>query len=697
MFFILIQFSLSFFLLFLAHYLPGDAEVVTYRYCVFSAGKFNRWEGDGQIRRTLVAKGKEDMTRAERDLSRIADSYGIVYDDESVCPTHGPPPSLLASINSKSESFRGKQFAEWGRKSMIDGNLKTTDGVIIVSYFLPVILHRGKGGQWSATWDGENLLSLDLKCRATFVGSIRYHGAPIPLDEEEAVTIALMGMNCHPIFIDQTTHYQFYDIYCKQSLWLLLHHVADVYGPLKEGEIGAKGQQDLWFTYSTVNRIFRDKVVEVFQQGYMVWIQGFHLMLLPSFLRRFLQQAKIGYFFHTPFPSSEIWKTMTRREDLLRGILAADQIGFHLYEYARHFLTTCHRLLGHSSEMNAAGALTVSVDGREVAITCIHVGVDLNLVQQALSTSHFESDMKAWRNKFPGKTIVCGIDRLERLKGIPLKLIAIEQFLEEQPEWRDKLIFSIIGVTAHEREDDYRQTRHDVQVMVNSINNKYGHGDTVVWFEERSDKDIRLAQRLAFFAGSDILMITPTRDGLNRLPMEFTLARNQAGKLSAGNSPRPEGAGLPNQGVAIVSEFISSARVMRGALIVNPWNREEVKIALKTALEMSEPDRVDRMRRNLEFSSRLTTLNWAKEVLRDLKSVQKSTDLGENLAVGFGMGFRVMGVKAGFQPLNSTALSRAYRTAKQRLIVLDWGGTLVAENDKVTQGIGLENRVRGKC
>jgi trehalose 6-phosphate synthase/phosphatase len=123
----------------------------------------------------------------------------------------------------------------------------------------------------------------------------------------------------------------------------MLHHVADVYGPLKQADIGAKGQQDLWFTYSTVNRIFRDKVVEVFQAGDMVWIQGFHLMLLPSFLRRFLQQARIGYFFHTPFPSSEIWRRMTRREDLLRGILAADQIGFHLYEYARHFLTTCHR------------------------------------------------------------------------------------------------------------------------------------------------------------------------------------------------------------------------------------------------------------------------------------------------------------------------------------------------------------------
>ena len=335
-----------------AIFLPGDVGSVTYRYCVFSGGKFNRWEGDGKISRALVTEGSENLTKADRDSSRIVDSFGIIHAGDSMALMPSPPTSLTYNASKNSSistsvleglSFRSRQFADWGRKTKIDGNLKATDGVIIVAYFLPVNLHRSRNGAWSATWDNENILSLTLDARATFVGSVRYHGAPIPVDEEEAVTIALMGLNCHPIFINQPTHYQFYDLYCKQSLWLMLHHVADVYGPLKQADIGAKGQQDLWFTYSTVNRIFRDKVVEVFQAGDMVWIQGFHLMLLPSFLRRFLQQARIGYFFHTPFPSSEIWRRMTRREDLLRGILAADQIGFHLYEYARHFLTTCHR------------------------------------------------------------------------------------------------------------------------------------------------------------------------------------------------------------------------------------------------------------------------------------------------------------------------------------------------------------------
>jgi trehalose 6-phosphate synthase/phosphatase len=188
----------------------------------------------------------------------------------------------------------------------------------------------------------------------------------------------------------------------------MMHQVADVYGPLNLNEIGAKSQQDLWFNYSTVTRQFRDKVVEVYQQEDLVWIHGFHLMLLPSFLRRILLHAKIGIFFHTPFPSSEIWRTMTRREDLIRGILSADHIGFHLYEYARHFRSVCHRLLGYNSEMSPSGTLTVYVDGREVAITCMHVGVDLPRLQLALTSETFENEVRFWSSKFPNRIIVAG-------------------------------------------------------------------------------------------------------------------------------------------------------------------------------------------------------------------------------------------------------------------------------------------------
>ena len=590
----------------------------------------------------------------------------------------GPDEAAAVHQQTKAQSSLSRSLAEWSRRSLRPVQMSPTTGVVIVSYILPVVLSKSKQGLWSAVWDNENILALSLNLRVTWVGSVRFANAPVPPEEEEAVSRALLALNCFPVFINQNMNHQFYDVYCKQYLWPMMHQVADVYGPLNLSDIGAKNQQDLWFNYSTVSRLFRDKVLEVYQQGDLVWVHGFHLMLLPSFLRRTLLNAKIGIFLHTPFPSSEIWRTMARREDLLRGILSADHIGFHLYEYARHFRSVCHRLLGYNSDMSATGVLTVYVDGREVSITCMHVGIDLPRVQNSFTDELFERDLAKWRQMFAGRTVIAGLDRLERLKGIPLKLSAIDKFMEQNPRQLGKLVFALIGVTATERGEDYLQTRREVLLRVAQLNEKYSTTDggaPLVYFEERVERDIRMPQRLAFFASSEVLMSTATRDGLNRFPMEFTVAKQKVHQGSA--------SGQPNYGVVVMSEFVSSARVMRGALHVNPWKIAEVTGALAVALEMSFDERADRYRRNLEFSTKLTTNNWASQVLLDIMRVEKATGEGQqNFAVGFGMGFRVMGVKAGFHELDMTALTKAYKSSKCRLILLDWGGTLVTETTK---------------
>jgi trehalose 6-phosphate synthase/phosphatase len=266
------------------------------------------------------------------------------------------------------------------------------------------------------------------------------------------------------------------------------------------------------------------------------------------------------------------------------------------------------------------------------------------------------------------------------LKGIPLKLTGIEKFLEANPKWHGKVVFVIIGLSARENGEDYRCTQRDTNAFVSRINGKFrpSCGGDVVIFEEQEEGDVFLRRRLSFFAASDVLLITATRDGLNRTPMEFTIARSK-NKLS---DVIVEGAGLSTEGQIIISEFVSSARVMRGGLMINPWGSEDIENAILRVLEMPRSERADRMRRNLEFSSRLTTSSWTMQVLQDLKSVEKSEDSGAYTAIGFAMGMRVVGVRAGFQAVDVSSLSKAYRNSVCRLILLDWGGTLVAETEK---------------
>jgi trehalose 6-phosphate synthase/phosphatase len=262
---------------------------------------------------------------------------------------------------------------------------------------------------------------------------------------------------------------------------------------VEQGPIhGGRGREkELWAAYNTVNRKFAEVVVQYFNEGDLVWIHGFHLLILPSYLTRRIPMAKVGIFLHTPFPSSEIFRTLWCREDLLRGMLNADQVGFHLFEYARHFLTCCHWLLGLNYGMipDASGGHTLAIDknGRHVAVTSIHAGIEPPVLNQILSHESTMTEAASIRNRFFGKTIFCAIDRLGSLKGIPLKLLAMEQFLWQCPEWVGKVVLIQVGISAFERGDNYTKTKNEVAKMVNRINEMW---PGTVQFQECSESSM---------------------------------------------------------------------------------------------------------------------------------------------------------------------------------------------------------------
>jgi trehalose-6-phosphate synthase len=327
-------------------------------------------------------------------------------------------------------------------------NLSSTDGLVVASVFLPVHLHRSDNGEWTAHWDYEALLSMETHMRVTRVGTVKWRGwhgnygrdgspmTGVPVEERVKVEACLLPFNCVPVWIDTRLFGEMYNGFCKGVLWSVFHNVTSVYSAVPQGGLakppegppapeekfeldkedynaanlsevsnqlfelmqddiatgpihGDGGKEaSLWAAYTAVNRLFADAIIQCFNQGDMVWIHGFHLLILPSYLIRRIPMAKIGLFLHTPFPSSEIFRTLWCREDLLRGMLNADQVGFHLFEYARHFLTCCRRLLGLTYGMNpdthGGYNLTVETGGRNVMVTSIHAGVEPPIINQLL-------------------------------------------------------------------------------------------------------------------------------------------------------------------------------------------------------------------------------------------------------------------------------------------------------------------------
>jgi len=602
-------------------------------------------------------------------------------------------------------------------------HLNSTDGLVVISAFLPVILHRSDDGTWTADWDYEMLLSMQTHLRVTRVGIVKWRGwhgnissggkggegspeAGVPRHERLRVEECLRPFNCVPVWADPALFGKMYNGFCKGVLWPVFHNVTSVYSnrpddndeqtgkadttdqgqfsdynmdDVEQGPIhGGRGREaELWSAYNSVNRLFAEVVVQCFNEGDLVWVHGFHLLILPSYLTRRIPMAKIGLFLHTPFPSSEIFRTLWCREDLLRGMLNADQVGFHLFEYARHFLTACRRLLGLNYGMipDSSGGHTLAIDtnGRHVAVTSIHAGVEPPVLSQIVSHPSTIEKAASIRRKFEGKRIFCAIDRLESLKGIPLKMLGLERFLNRCPEWVGKVVLIQVGIQAFERGDDYVRTQNEVTALVHRINNIW---PGTIEFQVCNETEMRLQQRMALLRAADVILVTPIRDGLSLLPLEFTVAHQDALTEVGKRDGR-------SRGMCILSEFSSCTRVMRGALHINPWKISEIANAMYQSLNISEDERMRRISIASEFVTRVTTQRWALAVMLDLKGVHKNISPVQYSGAGLGLGYRLLGMGTGFVSLDVGVVAKAYRNAKARLIFVDYGGTIVS-NDNVS-------------
>ncbi|TQD72980.1 hypothetical protein C1H46_041495 [Malus baccata] len=273
------------------------------------------------------------------------------------------------------------------------------DRIIIVANQLPIRAQRkaddSKG--WIFSWD-ENSLLLQLKdglgddeIEVIYVGCLKEEIHPN--EQDEVSQILLETYKCVPTFLPPDLFSRYYHGFCKQQLWPLFHYML----PLSP-DLGGRFNRSLWQAYVSVNKIFADRIMEVINpEDDFVWVHDYHLMVLPTFLRKRFNRAKLGFFLHSPFPSSEIYKTLPVREEILRALLNSDLIGFHTFDYARHFLSCCSRMLGLTYE-SKRGYIGLEYYGRTVSIKILPVGIHMGQLQSVLSLPETEAKSEAFGN-----------------------------------------------------------------------------------------------------------------------------------------------------------------------------------------------------------------------------------------------------------------------------------------------------------
>jgi trehalose 6-phosphate synthase/phosphatase len=449
---------------------------------------------------------------------------------------------------------------------------------------------------------------------------------PDPREAKDAIAAIRRG-RLIPVALDEADIDAYYHGFCNSTLWPLFHYLWHA----------VVLDREWWETYRRVNARFASAVARVFRPGDTVWVHDYHLMLLPGMLRERLGDARIGFFLHVPFPSAEIFRILPWRRDLIQGLLGADVIGFHVYDYLLHFRAAVRRVVGAEAQGDR-----LKVDGRQVELGAFPVGVDTeSFSRQTSEDTETRREVRNLREQLRGRTLILGVDRMDYTKGLPERLVGYELFLERYPRFQNRVEFIQIGVPTRTRVDEYRDLRHRVEGIVGRINGRFGTSDwTPVKYLYRPVPFHRLC---ALYRHAGVMLVTPLRDGMNLVAKEFV-----ASKWNGGD------------GVLILSEFAGAATELGDALLVNPYDPESIATTLYHGLVMTAAERRARMTALVEQVRQRDVRRWGNSFLRALS---EATSLGQ-----------------GFPPRLSgparASLASAWVGARERLILLDYDGTL---------------------
>lgn len=329
-----------------------------------------------------------------------------------------------------------------------------------------------------------------------------------------------------------------------------------------------------WGAYTIVNQTFADALVELLQPGDTTWVHDYHLALLPNMLdtrerTRFGRRtSKMVFFLHIPFPTSQIFRELECGEAILQGMLHADVIGFHAFDHARHFLNAGKRILGLNYESLVGGLIGVQYRGKKVLVTMSNVSIEPDVVDEAITFPSVVQGTADLESRHKDRVIISGVDIAQRLSGITFKLLAFERLLTDYPIWKDKAVMVQRCLIPGSRRADETNTIREVRFLIRRIQEKFGRH--VIDYQELKGSNLPIEQRIALWRAADVLMLSPVREGLNMIPMEYVYARKAP--LAAG--------------VTIASEFSAVCSILNGALRVNPFDIQLTAANIDKALSM---------------------------------------------------------------------------------------------------------------
>jgi len=509
---------------------------------------------------------------------------------------------------------------------------------LIISNRLPVKIKKEKD---------QLLFSLSEGGLATGLGSIYKEKdnlwigwpgiADLSQEQEKDVAKKLRKDHLLPVFLTSTEVEEYYEGFSNETLWPNFHYFNQhiIY------------DEGFWNAYKEVNNKFALEVIKHAQPEDTIWIHDYQLLLLPELIRNEFPEIGIGFFLHIPFPSYESFRLLPWRKELLFGILGADFIGFHTYDDMRHFLSSVNRLAGIGNEHGR-----IHYNNRIIMADALPMGIDYDKYARSASSPETLSKEARYRASLKDTKLILSIDRLDYSKGIPQRLKAFNEFLSRYPEYICKVSLFILLVPSRDTVEKYRLIREEIELLVGRINGEYGRIDwTPVHYFYRS---FPLESLSALYKMASVALVTPMRDGMNLVCKEFIASK------------------LDQKGVLILSEMAGASKELSDAILVNPNDLEQMVSAIRQALEMPEEQQKAHLSTMQKTLKQYNIHNWVKLFMDRLSLIKKEQKSLET------------------KLLDSHTLEiikKDYNQSKQRLILMDYDGTLVGFHNKPESSI----------
>jgi trehalose 6-phosphate synthase/phosphatase len=390
--------------------------------------------------------------------------------------------------------------------------------------------------------------------------------------------IVFAGLN------DQDVSDYYYGM-CNRGLWPLMHFMTP----------NCHFSTHHWKRYERVNRNFAEIAVNEANPGDLLWIQDFHLALAPRFVRERRSDLPIGIFWHVPFPPEQLMRILPWREIFIEGMLGADLIGFHTQSYAAHFLNCCEQICGFEVDRESG---EVRVGARTVKVGAFPLGIPADFFSGVSASPHVVARARRIRQGLRTEVVVLGVDRLDYSKGILERLLGYERFLEVNPAWHKRVTLVLIAVPSRTKVSEYAMLKRQLDEQVGRIVGRFSSDG---WMPLRYLYTQFGAEELvSYYRAADVALLTPLRDGMNLVAKEFVASR------------------VENDGVLILSEFAGAADDLTEALLVNPYDINQIADRLKSAVDMTPDERAERMSalRAKVFANNLEY--WSESFLRAL-------------------------------------------------------------------------------